>query len=111
MNLPTDIRPDGVAVMHLGGRLNMVTAPAFRAEVAALVEQGHVRIAVDLTRVEFMDSSGLGALVSGLKSTRQAGGDLRIVSPSEQVSMVMRLTNLERVLSPAASVDEAFSRD
>ncbi|WP_168914971.1 STAS domain-containing protein [Microcella flavibacter] len=110
MNQSTEFRADGVAVMHLDGRLNMVTAAAFREEVAALVAGGHARIAVELTRVDFMDSSGLGALVGGLKSTRQAGGDLRIVAPSEQVLMVMKLTNLERVLSPVSSVDEAFPR-
>ncbi|WAB80308.1 STAS domain-containing protein [Microcella daejeonensis] len=110
MNQSTELRPDGVAVMTLDGRLNMVTAAAFREEVSALVGDGHARIAVDLARVEFMDSSGLGALVGGLKSTRQAGGDLRIVAPTEQVLMVMRLTNLERVLAPASSVDEAFPR-
>jgi anti-sigma B factor antagonist len=63
---------------------------------------------VNLAETTFVDSSGLGALVSGLKSARQAGGDLRLVAPSEQVSMVLRLTNLDRVLQPRASVEEAL---
>ena len=56
----------------------------------------------------FVDSSGLGALVSCLKSARQAGGDLRLVAPTEQVSMVLKLTNLDRILQPRASVEEAL---
>ena len=48
-----------------------------------------------------------GALISGLRLTRQAGGDLRIAAPSEQVRMVLGLTNLDRVLRPHESLDEA----
>ncbi len=55
-----------------------------------------------------MDSSGLGALVASLKRARQAGGDLRIASLTPQVQMVLQLTNLDRVLRPYASVEEAL---
>jgi anti-sigma B factor antagonist len=47
--------------------------------------------------------------VSCLKSARQAGGDLRLVAPTEQVSMVLKLTNLDRILQPRASVEEALN--
>jgi anti-sigma B factor antagonist len=56
----------------------------------------------------FLDSSGLGALIAGLKTARQAGGDLRIARPTEAVSLVFTLTNMDRVLRPRASVEEAF---
>ncbi len=56
-------------------------------------------------------SSGLGALVSGLKVARQAGGDLRIAAPTEQVVTVLELTNLNRVLSTYDSADGAFDGD
>jgi anti-sigma B factor antagonist len=55
-----------------------------------------------------MDSSGLGALVACLKSARQAGGDLRIAAPSEQVTMVLELSNLDRVLVGYASAGDAY---
>jgi anti-sigma B factor antagonist len=98
----------GVAVLHLDGRLNMVSAARLREAVTSTVAKGHTRIAVDLAGVEFMDSSGLGALISGLKTARQAGGDLRIAKPSDQVRTVLQLTNLDRVLRPAASIQGAF---
>jgi anti-sigma B factor antagonist len=99
----------GVAVLRLDGRLNMVSAARLREAVTSTVAKGHTRIAVDLAGVDFMDSSGLGALISGLKTTRQAGGDLRIAAPSEQVKLVLQLTNMERVLLAHERAETAFS--
>ena len=98
----------GVIVIAPAGRLNMVTAGALRDEIARHVEGGSTRIVVDLAGVDFMDSSGLGSLISGLKSTRQAGGDLRIAAATEQVMRVLTLTNMDRVLVPHPSVETAF---
>ncbi len=97
----------GVDVVRPSGRLNMVSAPQLTATVAELVSGGRSRIVLDLTATEFMDSSGLGALVSCLKKARQAGGDLRLAAPTEQVSTVLELTNLARVLRPSPSVESA----
>jgi anti-sigma B factor antagonist len=90
------------------GKLNMVSAPELRETVAALIDDGRTKIAVDLSRVEFIDSSGLGALIACLKSTRQAGGDLRIAAPSKQVVMVLKLSNLDRVLTMFPEAERAF---
>lgn len=100
---------DGVVVLNLDGRLNMVSAVTLRQTISSLVEEGSNRFAVDLSGISFMDSSGLGALISGLKSARQAGGDLRIAAPTEQVQLVLQLTNMERVLTPYPSAESAFA--
>ena len=72
-----------VAVLRLVGRLNMVAAPRLKSHIDQTVEGGRARVVVDLSEVSFMDSSGLGALIAGLKKSRQASGDLRITgSPS-----------------------------
>lgn len=109
MSAGHSIRPDGVAVLQLVGKLNMVSAGPLRKQIADLVEQGHPRVAVDLTETEFIDSSGLGALISGLKSARQAGGDLRIAAPNTQARLVLSLTGMERVLPPYPDVASTFS--
>ncbi|MEN0085399.1 MAG: STAS domain-containing protein [Leifsonia sp.] len=108
MNIDTSIRPDGVAVLAAEGRINLVTATAVRREIQRVVDEGHTRLALDLSRVEFIDSSGLGALVSGLKTARTAGGDLRLVAASEQVAGVLRLTNLDRILRVYPGPDDAY---
>lgn len=97
----------GVVVLATSGRFNMVAAPQVKARIDETVAAGKARIVVDLSGVEFMDSSGLGALIGGLKTARQASGDLRIAAPSEQVATVLRLTNLDRVLRPYDDVDAA----
>jgi anti-sigma B factor antagonist len=99
---------DGVAVLRLDGRLNMVTASCLRDHVGSAVASGQNRIAVDLAGIDFIDSSGLGALINGLKTARQAGGDLRIAAPNEQVKLVLQLTNMERLLTAYDSAETAF---
>jgi anti-sigma B factor antagonist len=96
-----------MAVLKPTGRLNMVAAPALKSMIEETVADGKPRIVVDLTEVAFIDSSGLGALIGGLKATRQAGGDLRIAHVPEQVLTVLRLTNLDRVLRAHPTVEDA----
>ncbi|BDZ44828.1 STAS domain-containing protein [Naasia aerilata] len=100
--------PDGATVVRLLGRLNMVSANSLRDTVDDLVEQGSVRIVVDLSEVVFLDSSGLGALIGGVKATRRHGGDLRIAGPTEQVQLVLQLTNMERILAPHPTIESAL---
>ncbi|CDQ42947.1 MULTISPECIES: STAS domain-containing protein [Mycolicibacterium] len=107
-NFPVNSLESGVAVVVPTGRVNMVAAPALRRQLHSLVEDGHTRVVVDLSGVDFIDSSGLGALISGLKVARQAGGDLRIAAPSRQVTSVLELTNLNRVLRAHAEAASAF---
>ena len=104
----TELVADEAVVIRPLGRLNLLAAPRLREVVAQSVAQGRARIVVDLSATTFMDSSGLGALVAGLKSARQGGGNLRIACLTPQVEMVLTLTNLDRVLRPYASVEDAF---
>ena len=102
---------DDVTIVQPQGRLNMVAAPKLRELLTSIVGDGDTRIVVDLSSTEFIDSSGLGALISGLKTARQAGGDLRIAAPTTQVETVLSLTNLNRVLKSYASAEIAFNDD
>jgi len=108
MNFDTEIVDSSTAVIRPHGRLTMVSTAGLRTLVSETVESGRNHIIVDLSATDFIDSSGLGALVAGLKTARQAGGDLRIAKPSDQVKTVLQLTNLDRVLRPAASIQGAF---
>jgi anti-sigma B factor antagonist len=98
-----------VAVAHLKGRLDLISATDVRARLTGIVTAGEDRVVVDLAEVPFIDSSGLGALISVLKSARQAGGDLRIANPNDQPLTVLKLTTLDRVLKPYTTVEEALT--
>lgn len=95
-------------VVRPSGRLDLVSAPQLRDIVAVSVANGIVGVVVDLQEVDFMDSSGLGAMINGLKTTRQAGGNLRIARPTPQAMVVLDLTMMHQILHPYASVEEAL---
>ena len=99
---------DDAAVLRAKGRLDMRAAAQLRGLISETVGGGRRRLVVDLGETAFMDSSGLGALIAGLKTARQAGGDLRIAAPGEQVRMVLELTQMHTVLRPYASVADAL---
>jgi len=98
----------GIGVVMPRGRLNMVSARRLKELLSELVSDGTSRIVVDMAETTFLDSSGLGALIAGLKSARQAGGDLRIARPTPSVQTVFQLTNLDKVLRARETVEGAF---
>ncbi len=109
MDVTVDGRPDGTAVVRLGGRLDLLSAAEVKQQLTQAVAGGHRRLVVDLGEVDFVDSSGLGTLVGGLKAARIAGGDLRIARPNDQARTILELTTLNRVLRPYPTVEEALA--
>jgi anti-anti-sigma factor len=109
MDVTFDSRPGGVAVVRPSGRLDMLCAAEMKQRLARSVAEGHSRLVVDLSGVSFLDSSGLGALIGGLKAARLAGGDLRIAAPAEQARVILELTTLDRVLRPYPTVEDALA--
>lgn len=109
LEITVEPRSGRLALVQLNGRLDLLSAAAVKQKLAATVEAGHDRLVVDLGAVSFIDSSGLGALISGLKSARVAGGDLRIAQPDKQARYILQVSTLDRILHPYASIEEAFS--
>lgn len=99
---------DEYAVLTPQERLTAVGAPSLRKHVNRLLEDGNSRIVVDLSQTSFVDSSGLGALIGGLKAARLADGDLRIAAATPAVMNVLKLTNLDKVLRAYESPQTAF---
>ncbi|HVO19968.1 MAG TPA: STAS domain-containing protein [Anaeromyxobacter sp.] len=109
LGMAVDQRSERRVVLSVTGRINAVTAPAVKARIRELVEEGHWEIVCDLGGVGFLDSAGLSALVSGLKATRERGGFLKLVGVSDQVARIFRLTMLDRVFEIHPSVDAALA--
>jgi anti-sigma B factor antagonist len=90
-------------------RIDAFSAPELRAKLEQLFEQGVYRYVLDLSAVPFLDSAGMAALVSLLKRARQAGGDVRLVWPSEEAACrILRLTKFDRVFTMADSAEAAL---
>ncbi|MBS42026.1 MAG: anti-anti-sigma factor [Nocardioides sp.] len=108
IEIDVEKRTGGIGVVRPHGRLNMVAARQLREVLGEVVAGGVTRVVVDLGETSFLDSSGLGAIIAGLKTARQAGGDLRIARPTPAVVTVLELTNMDRVLRPRDTVDGAY---
>lgn len=90
-------------------RVDASKAPAFKDEMARRIEAGHDQIVLDLSQVEFVDSSGLGAIVSCLKRLGPRG-TLAVAGAQGAVARLFTLTRMDRVFPLHASVDEAVGR-
>lgn len=109
MELKVENRAGEIAVVRLAGRLDLLSAADVKQRLSKAVSDGRRRLVVDLEEVGFIDSSGLGALIGGLKAARLAGGDLRIAGAGDQATVILELTTLDRVLRPYSTVEEALS--
>ena len=88
----------GEAIITVTGRLDTHEAPRLREQLEAARKAGLLQHRVVMEQVNFMDSAGLAAIVSGLKAVRQEGGELVVVSPSAMVRKVLDLTLLNQVI-------------
>ena len=96
-------------VLEVGGEIDVYTAPQLRERLIELVEGGQQHIVVDMEQVEFLDSTGLGVLVGGLKRVRAQDGSLRLVCGQERILKIFRITGLEKVFSIYPTVEEAVA--
>ncbi len=99
----TTLRVHGRSVeLVLFGELDSYTAPWFRARLDDALRE-HPHLTVDFAAVEFMDSSGLGALISAVRGARASGGDLRVRGASPKIMKIFRITGADRVLDVDAT--------
>jgi anti-sigma B factor antagonist len=94
-------------VLAVKGEVDVYTAPRLREKLVELVTQGHLQIIVDLEGVDFLDSTGLGVLVGGLKRLRSNEGDLGLVCTQSRILKVFEITGLTKVFSIYDTVDAA----
>lgn len=96
-------------IRPMTARLDVEVAAAFRSQLLALVDQGRRQLVVDLHDVQFIDSSGLGALVSALKTIKRStsAGDVRLARAQAPVVALLAIIRLNRVFTTYPDVAEA----
>ncbi len=108
MDLQITVRKRGcVAVVELAGELDAYTSSRFREIMIESIEGGSANLIVSMLGVEYIDSSGLGALVGGLKRASERQGRIYILCDQPQVRKVFEITGLEKVFPIYATEDEA----
>lgn len=108
MNLQTEIKNDIVIIYVNEERLDAHNSGELKIEVQKLFEQGNKNMLIDLKDVRFIDSSGLGALVSGFKNAISHQGNLKLSTLQSQVRSMFELTRLHRVFEIFPSTAEAL---
>jgi anti-sigma B factor antagonist len=108
MNLQTEIKNDIVIIYVKEERLDAHNSGELKIEVQKLFAGGKKNVLIDLKDVRFIDSSGLGALVSGFKNAITNQGNLKLSTLQSQVRSMFELTRLHRVFEIFASTSEAL---
>ncbi|MEU6445861.1 anti-sigma factor antagonist BldG [Streptomyces sp. NPDC046979] len=96
-------------VVEVGGEIDVYTALKLREQLVELVNDGSFHLVVDMEGVDFLDSTGLGVLVGGLKRVRAHEGSLRLVCNQERILKIFRITGLTKVFPIHTSVEEAVA--
>jgi anti-sigma B factor antagonist len=89
---------ENVTVIKIAGRLASHSVQRLRQQLSVTAGSQDKNIVLDLSGIDFIDSSGLAAIVHGMKQCRAGGGDLRLCKPPQSVRMVLELTRLDKAL-------------
>jgi anti-sigma B factor antagonist len=100
-------KQDDYRVLIPRGDLDVYTVGSLRDAIGQMIEEQSTKVVVDLDGVPFMDSSGLGALMGGVRRLREAGGDLAIACTREQHLKLFAITGFGEGVSIAPTVEEA----
>jgi len=99
---------DGAVVLDLNGKLTGgPDAETFREVFKSLIDQGKKNIIVNLQKVSWINSTGLGILISGYTSVRRGGGDLVVIHASDRIESILYVTKLNLLFKAFDSEEEA----
>lgn len=99
------------AVLQVTGEVDVYTAPMLRERIRELAAKGAVHLIADLGQVDFLDSTGLGVLVGGLKRLREDGGSLALVITTPRLLRIFQITGLTKAFAAWRSVTDAITAD
>ncbi len=105
----TDTYRENIAILTLKGRLTVGESNSVREKINALVAAGHINIILDLTHVEYVDSTGLGTLVICFTSLKKQGGALKLVNPNKRNVELLLLTKLHTIFQVFNEVQDAVN--
>jgi anti-sigma B factor antagonist len=102
------MQESNVNVIALRGEIDVYTAPLLRQKIVDLVDDGSLNIVVDMEKVDFLDSTGLGVLVEGLKRIKTREGNLALVITQDKILKIFDITGLNKAFPIYGTRDEAL---
>jgi anti-sigma B factor antagonist len=99
----------GTLIFKLRGSLDLATSPTVRAALSEATEKGSHHLIVDLTQLEFLDSTGLGVLIGAHRRAAERGGSFRVVISDGPIARLLNITGLITVFAVYHSLEDARS--
>ncbi|MDZ7262627.1 MAG: STAS domain-containing protein [candidate division KSB1 bacterium] len=99
---------DKVAIIEIKGEVDLYSSPEVRKAILSFTKIKAPALIVDLSRVSYMDSSGVATLVEGLQLTGEYGGQFKLVSPGPTVREVFELSRLDRIFDIYSNLSQAL---
>ena len=90
----TVMEKNGITLINLQGQIDVTVAPKLRDLIRDLIEKGHIKIAINMKKVDFIDSSGLGIFVIAFKLINEKGGVIKLINMNDQVKQLFKVTKL-----------------
>src|SRR6478752_3056636 len=112
MHLQVDtVRRGDYTVLQPQGEIDFATGPQLKDAITEALVAGDVHLVVDLLKVDFIESTGLGALIGGRRRAHALKGSLSLVCTEEQMLKIFRITGLDKVFTIHASVEAATATE
>lgn len=99
-----DAQSGGATVVAVAGELDALSAPQLDEHLTEVLNDSPKRLVVDLTEVDFLDSTGLGVLIKTLTHLRENDGDLALVATSPRILKVLSITGMDQIMTVGDSV-------
>ena len=99
MDIKVTVRAErgGTYVVDLNGEIDVYTSPKVKDALGDLIDKGHYNLLINLEKVRYIDSTGLGVLIGGLKRVREHGGSVRLVCTNPQIRKIFDITGLVKI--------------
>lgn len=107
MDMKEQMKGDVLLLSPAGELMGGDETKVFQDRIYKAIQEGVIHVVFDMEAVKWMNSSGLGTLMSGLTTLRGSGGDLRLANVSDRVRRPIEVTKLDKVISMFGSADEA----
>ena len=95
-------------VVDLNGEIDVYTSPKVKDAIGDLIDKGHYNLVINLEKVRYIDSTGLGVLIGGLKRVREHGGTVNLVCTNPQIKKIFDITGLVKIFGIYDDEDAAM---
>lgn len=113
MNLTMHSRTpnETTCILAIEGEVDVYTSPQLKQDIIQYAEQGVKHLIINLAQVEYLDSTGLGVLIGGLKRMRENNGNMALVGPGMRISRIFEITGLDKIFDIYATEEEASAKE